>query len=122
MRFQAGGQDPGSTEPGTGVEVDVETDVKTAEGQPKVAEPPRFAVVLHNDDYTTMEFVIEVLTLFFHLTEEQATQVMLKIHNEGRGVAGVYNFEIAETKANQVRSHAQSKGFPLMCSIEPIKG
>jgi len=89
------------------------------EGQPHLKEPPRFAVFLHNDDYTTMDFVIEVLKRYFHKTEEQAMQIMLKVHQEGKGVAGIYHHEIAETKAEQVHDCARSRGFPLLCSIEP---
>ena len=66
-----------------------------------------------------MEFVVEVLTTFFHKTGPQAQQVMLKVHEEGQGVAGIYSFEIAETKVAQVEEAARSRGFPLKCTIEP---
>jgi ATP-dependent Clp protease adaptor protein ClpS len=83
-------------------------------------EPPKYAVVLHNDDYTTMEFVIEVLLRFFQKNQEQAINIMLRVHKEGRGVAGIYSFEIAETKASQVTQLAQTRGHPLLCTVEPI--
>jgi ATP-dependent Clp protease adaptor protein ClpS len=81
--------------------------------------PPQYAVILLNDDYTTMEFVIDVLVRFFHKSSVDAQQIMLRVHKEGRGVAGIYSFEIAETKAHQVYGYAQSSGFPLRCAVEP---
>jgi len=96
-------------------------DVVVQEGRPKLKEPPRYAVVLHNDDYTTMEFVLEVLRRYFHKKAEEAMQIMLKVHQQGKGVAGIYHLEIAETKVEQVHEHARSKGFPLRCSIEPVE-
>lgn len=93
--------------------------VALQEGRPKLQEPIRFAVVLHNDDYTTMEFVIEVLKRYFRKGEEESVQIMLKIHQYGKGVAGIFHHEIAETKVSQVHDYARSKGFPLMCTAEP---
>jgi ATP-dependent Clp protease adaptor protein ClpS len=82
-------------------------------------KPPRlYRVVLLNDDYTPMEFVIDVLRLFFGMNIETATRVMLKVHTEGKGVCGVYPREIAETKAVQVNEHARAAEHPLMCDIE----
>jgi ATP-dependent Clp protease adaptor protein ClpS len=89
------------------------------EGRPRLKEPPQYAVLLHNDDYTTMEFVVEVLQKFFRKTGEQAMQIMLQVHQQGSGVAGVYHLEIAETKVSQVHDYAQSHGYPLKCSLEP---
>ena len=71
-----------------------------------------------NDDYTPMDFVINVLKKFFLRTETEATQIMLNVHNQGRGIAGVYAFEIAETKAYQVQNYAKLREFPLKCIIE----
>jgi len=82
-------------------------------------KPPRmYKVVLFNDDYTTMEFVIEVLQLFFALDRERALQIMLKVHTEGSGVCGVYPYEIAETKVNQVLGYAREHQHPLQCTME----
>ena len=91
--------------------------VKTAE--PQLKRPPLYVVVLLNDDYTPMDFVIEILQQYFALNLDQATQVMLTVHYEGKGVAGVYPRDIAETKANQVNNYARSQGHPLLCQIEP---
>jgi ATP-dependent Clp protease adaptor protein ClpS len=77
-----------------------------------------YAVVLMNDDYTPMDFVIEILQQYFAMNLDQATQVMLTVHYEGKGVAGVYPRDIAETKANQVNNYARSQGHPLLCQIE----
>jgi ATP-dependent Clp protease adaptor protein ClpS len=98
-----------------------EGEVVVQASRPKPKQPPRFAVLLHNDDYTTMEFVIEILKRIFHKSEEEAVQVMLKVHQQGKGIAGIYEIEIAETKVNQVHEQARSRGFPLLCSVEPIE-
>ena len=97
-----------------------EIGVVVQEGHPKLKEPPQYAVVLLNDDYTTMEFVMYVLKWFFRKSEEEAAQIMLKVHQLGKGVAGIYSHEIAETKVMQVHECARLKGFPLRCSVEPI--
>ncbi|HBA09750.1 MAG: ATP-dependent Clp protease adapter ClpS [Methylotenera sp.] len=89
--------------------------------KPEVAKPklpPMFKVLLLNDDYTPMEFVVEVIEHFFNKSREQATQIMLKVHTEGAGVCGVYPQDIAETKMNQVVSHARKSQHPLQCIIE----
>ena len=96
-----------------------ESGVAVQEGRPQLKEPPKYKVLLHNDDYTTMEFVIEVLTTYFHRTEAEAQVIMLKVHSEGVGVAGVYSFEIAETKVAQVEQAARSRGYPLKFTLEP---
>lgn len=100
---------------------EAEEDLALEESRTKTKEPPRFAVILHNDDYTTMEVVTEILKRYFHKTEEQAVQIMLQVHQKGRGIAGVYHHEIAETKVVQVHDYARSKGFPLKCTIEPVE-
>lgn len=84
----------------------------------KVKRPPRYKVLIHNDDYTTMEFVVWVLKRFFGKTQEQANAIMLKVHNEGCGVCGIYTFEVAETKVNQVQKAAKDEGHPLLCTLE----
>ncbi len=96
---------------------DGESGVVTAK-RIKTKRPKRYKVLLHNDDYTTMEFVIFVLQRFFGKTMEEAQGIMLKVHMEGVGICGVFTFEIAETKQAQVNSAALESGHPLKCSIE----
>ena len=79
----------------------------------------RYRVVLYNDDYTTMEFVVLVLMEFFGKTETDATRIMLEVHHKGQGVAGTYVRDIAETKAEMVQAHARAHGHPLKCTAEP---
>lgn len=81
-------------------------------------EPPLYKVLLLNDDYTTMEFVVEVLMYVFHKSVEEATQIMLNVHQKGAGVCGFYPLEIAETKVDTVDALAREKGFPLKCTLE----
>jgi ATP-dependent Clp protease adaptor protein ClpS len=84
----------------------------------KVKAPPLFKVILLNDDYTPMEFVVAVLQTFFAMSREKATQVMLKVHREGMGVCGVYPRDIATTKVEQVASYARKHQHPLQCVME----
>ncbi|WP_028115264.1 ATP-dependent Clp protease adapter ClpS [Ferrimonas senticii] len=84
----------------------------------RVAPPKLYKVVLNNDDYTPMEFVVEVLTKFFSLSTEKATEVMLTVHYKGKGICGVFTRDIAETKAAQVNDYAREHQHPLLCSIE----
>jgi len=84
----------------------------------RVKEPDLYRVILHNDDYTSMEFVVEVLETVFHRGPAEAYRIMMKVHTEGRGVAGVYTHEVAETKVEKVLDLARANGFPLMSSIE----
>ncbi len=86
--------------------------------KPKLAQPPLYKVVLLNDDYTPMDFVVDVLRVFFHLDAEKATRIMLKIHTEGKGVCGVYSKDVAETKAAQVNKYSRESQHPLLCSVE----
>jgi ATP-dependent Clp protease adaptor protein ClpS len=92
--------------------VDVEDEKKTEKAR-------RFKVVFHNDDYTTQDFVIRVLMKFFRKTETEATQIMLSVHHKGRGVAGVYPRDVAETKVKQTTDYARGHGMPLMVTSEP---
>jgi len=97
---------------------DSDTDV-AVEQEHKLAQPRMFRVLLHNDDYTTMEFVVAVLIQVFQMDQEKAVQVMLHVHERGVGIAGVYSFEIAETKVEQVTRLAREQEFPLLCTLEP---
>lgn len=81
-------------------------------------EPQMFKVLLHNDDYTSMDFVVEVLMGIFHKTHTQAEQIMLQIHEKDKAICGVYSFEIAQTKAHQVKQKAKENEFPLLATIE----
>lgn len=84
-------------------------------------KPPRmYRVILFNDDYTTMDFVVEVLQRFFAMNRERALQTMLKVHNEGSAVCGVYSLDVAETKVAQVSAFAKQHGHPLRCGLEGI--
>lgn len=84
----------------------------------EVREPRKYKVLLHNDDYTTMDFVVEVLVRVFRKNEAQATAIMMAVHQQGYGVCGVYTAEVAETKVDLVHRLAKSAGFPLKCSME----
>ncbi len=92
------------------------------ESKPQLKRPPLFKVVLINDDYTPMEFVVEVLETFFRMNREQATHVMLTVHTKGKGVCGIYTRDIAETKAAQVNQYARENEHPLLCEIEASEG
>lgn len=81
-------------------------------------EPPMYRVVLHNDDYTTMEFVVHVLKTIFHKSEQESERIMLAVHKQGRGVCGVYTREIAQTKVEQVKLLAKQNQFPLLATYE----
>ena len=96
---------------------DFDTDVLT-ESEAKLQKPPLFKVLLHNDDFTTMEFVVFVLLTVFHKSEADAFYIMLKVHQEGVGIAGIYTYEIANMKAEKTMSLARSHEFPLLCTVE----
>jgi ATP-dependent Clp protease adaptor protein ClpS len=91
--------------------------VKPSEVKPKL--PAMYKVLLINDDYTPMEFVVETIQRFFNKSREQATQIMLQVHTKGMGVCGLYPRDIAETKMNQVMKYARDSQHPLQCMIEP---
>jgi len=84
----------------------------------KTAKPRLFNVILHNDDYTTMEFVVQVLEAIFLKPQPDAFRIMMQVHLEGRGVCGAYQYEVAETKADAVHELAREKGFPLRATVE----
>jgi ATP-dependent Clp protease adaptor protein ClpS len=85
----------------------------------KTQKPPMYRVLLHNDDYTTMPFVVYVLQNIFQHNEDDAYRIMMAVHRQGLGVAGTYTFEIAETKMTQTVRLARANEFPLLCTIEP---
>lgn len=99
-------------------EGDTEGDVLTAPAEPKLKKPPMYKVVILNDDFTPMEFVVHILESFFVLSREKATQIMLSIHTTGSGVAGIFPRDIAETKSEQVNQYAQENNHPLMSTVE----
>jgi ATP-dependent Clp protease adaptor protein ClpS len=92
------------------------------ESRERLKRPPLFRVLLHNDDYTTMEFVVEVLTQVFGKSEADAFRVMWAVHTQGVGVAGVYTFEVAEMKVERVTQMARAREFPLLCTAEEEPG
>ena len=96
---------------------DGETNVIT-KTQPKTQRPPMYKVLLLNDDYTPMEFVVQVLEQFFALDRTNATRIMLEVHTSGRGIAGVYTYEIAETRVSQVNNFSRQHQHPLLCTME----
>jgi ATP-dependent Clp protease adaptor protein ClpS len=88
------------------------------EEKPKLKKPPLYKVIMLNDDYTPMEFVVEMLQVYFSKTQEQATEIMLHIHQRGLGICGLYTYEIAESKANQVLDKARKNQHPLQIKLE----
>lgn len=96
-----------------------EGDLAVQETRPQLAPPPRYKVVIMNDDYTPMDFVVEILESFFSMDREKATRVMLTIHTEGQATVGIYSRDVAETKAAQVVDYAQQNQHPLLCRVEP---
>ena len=94
-------------------------DLVVEEAKPKLRKPPMYQVVMLNDDYTPMEFVVDVLESFFGMDRELAVRVMLKVHTEGRAVCGVFTRDIAESKAIKVNRYARENEHPLICEIEP---
>lgn len=100
------------------VEIDERRQVQE-EVLPKLKQPKKYKVVLLNDDYTPMEFVVDVLKHFFHFNEELAMQVMLQVHIVGKGICGVFTRDIAETKVAMVNDYSRANQHPLLCTMEP---
>ena len=100
--------------PGSGVSEAGDSDTEI-----ELKPPRRFQVLLHNDDYTTMEFVIDILRSIFHRSVEESARIMLKVHQDGMGLAGVYTAQVAETKVRTGRERAKEEGHPLLCTMEP---
>jgi len=100
--------------------MDKQSDIGVMDRQKNKVEPPKkYKVVLYNDDYTSMDFVVTILETLFHRSKAEATRIMLNVHNNGRGIAGVYSREIAETKVAQVKQAAMRYQLPLLAEMEP---
>jgi len=95
-------------------------DLAVEESRPEIKQPPLYRVLLLNDDYTPMQFVVGVLESVFRMERTAATRVMLEVHTKGQGVCGVFTYEIAETKVAQVTSIAQQQQHPLLCTMEEV--
>ncbi|MFG6175742.1 ATP-dependent Clp protease adapter ClpS [Halomonas sp. THAF12] len=93
-------------------------DLAVQSSEPELAQPPMYKVVLHNDDFTPMEFVVEILQTYFNMDNETAVQVMLAVHTQGKATCGVFTRDIAETKSHQVNEYARECQHPLLCDIE----
>jgi len=94
-------------------------DLALETARPRLKRPPLYRVLLLNDDYTTMDFVVQVLRSIFHLSEEKASQIMMHVHQKGAGICGIFTREIAESKVEQVLQLAQQNQHPLQCKMEP---
>ena len=97
-----------------------EQDLSVAEARPKIKQPSLYRVLLLNDDYTPMQFVVGILESVFRMERTTATRVMLEVHTKGRGVCGVFSYEIAETKVAQVTGIAEQQQHPLLCTMEEV--
>ncbi|MCM2132054.1 ATP-dependent Clp protease adapter ClpS [Larsenimonas sp. GH3-8] len=97
-----------------------DSDVAEQLSDPELKEPPLYKVVLHNDDYTPMEFVVEVLQTFFAMDNERAVQIMLAVHTQGQATCGIFTRDIAETKCHQVNEYARECQHPLLCDVEQV--
>lgn len=113
--IKAGGGEEDPLEPGR------DTGVLEAPAEPKIKKPPLYRVILLNDDYTPMEFVVEVLQTFFGLDRERSTHVMLAVHTQGKATCGIFPRDIAETKSAQVNQYAQENQHPLISEIEAVE-
>ena len=113
--IKAGGRGEDPLEPGR------DTGVLEAPAEPKIKKPPLYRVILLNDDYTPMEFVVEVLQTFFGLDRERSTEVMLAVHTQGKATCGIFPRDIAETKSAQVNHYAQENQHPLISEIEAVE-
>lgn len=98
--------------------ISIDKDQLLAKERIKTAPPPMYKVLLNNDDYTPMDFVIEILMRFFQMDSEKANQLMLTVHYQGKAVCGIYSAEIAETKVMQVNQYSRKHQHPLMCTME----
>ncbi|UTF60318.1 ATP-dependent Clp protease adapter ClpS [Gilvimarinus sp. DA14] len=101
---------------------DFDEGVAVQESPPQLKRPSMYKVVMHNDDYTPMEFVVHILEAFFGMDREKATHIMLTVHTQGKAVCGIYTRDVAETKAAQVNQFAKDNEHPLLCEIEVVDG
>ncbi|HEY5655857.1 MAG TPA: ATP-dependent Clp protease adapter ClpS [Woeseiaceae bacterium] len=108
------------TERKTSHETEHDRGTALEEARPKLKKPPMYRVLLLNDDYTPMEFVVEILETIFGLERTNATRIMLEVHTRGQGVCGIFTYEIAETKVAQVMKIAQQQQHPLLCTMEAV--
>ncbi len=110
LTVMAGKDDEGKFDRGIGVVEEI--------SKPKLQKPPMYKVMLLNDDYTPMEFVVEILQMFFNMNREKATQIMLAVHTNGKAACGIFTRDVAETKSAQVNQYAQDNNHPLISEIE----
>ena len=99
---------------------DFDEDLAVEEAKPKLKPPKQYKVILNNDDYTPMEFVIQILMTFFSMDHAKATRVMMSVHTKGKGICGTFSYEIAETKVDQVNEYSKINQHPLLCSMEEV--
>lgn len=99
---------------------DHEGGLAVEEAKPKLKPPKKYKVILMNDDFTPMEFVVQILNSFFGMNQEQATQVMLMVHTKGKAVCGEFSYQIAETKVEQVNNYSRQHQHPLLCTMEEV--
>lgn len=98
--------------------IDDDHEIAVKEAKPRLKRPPLFKVLILNDDYTPMEFVVQVLEQFFHMSQEKATEIMLHVHTRGLGVCGVFTRDVAETKVADVNDYSRTHQHPLLCTME----
>jgi len=99
-------------------DTDYDSGLALEEERPKLKPPQQYKVILMNDDYTPMEFVIQVLMTFFGMDHAKATRVMMAVHTKGKGICGIFSYEIAETKVDQVNEYSRLNQHPLLCTME----
>ena len=99
-------------------DVDWDGGLAVEEEKPKLKPPKQYKVIVNNDDYTPMEFVVQVLMMYFSMDDAKATRVMMSVHTKGKGICGVFSHEIAETKVDQVNEYSRMNQHPLMCTME----
>lgn len=97
-----------------------ERKISESKAEPALKDPKRYMVFLVNDDYTPMDFVVEVIKKFFNMSQEAATEVMFQVHYNGKGSCGIYTRDVAETKVSQVNNYARTNEHPLLCRMEPV--